>query len=93
MAFGSEVKDAVDGEFLEHLGHRFGIANIGLDEHVVRRVLDVAQVLQVTRVGQRIEVDDAVLRILGDEAAPDMAADESGTAGDEDGALKAHRLQ
>ena len=84
MAFGGEVDHTIDRILLEDLGHGFRVADIGLHEQVVRCFLDVAQVLQVTRVRERIQVDDAVLRVLRDEAAHDVAADESGAAGDED---------
>ena len=59
------------------------LLNICFFKKVVGRTFYFNQILQVARIGQGIQVDDAVVRILRDEATHDMAADETGATGDQ----------
>ena len=90
MALGGEVDDAVDMFVLHQLIDTLEVADVHLDEAVVRLVLDVLQVSEVAGVGQLVEVDDFVFRIFVDEEADDVAADEAGAACDDDGAFVCH---
>ena len=90
MALGGEVYDAVDVFILHQLVDTLEVADVHLDEAVVRLVLDVLQVGEVAGVGQLVEVDDFVFRIFVDEEADDVAADEAGAACDDDGAFVCH---
>ena len=83
MAFGGEVHDAVD-VFLLHQGrHAVRVADVHLDESVIRCALNVLKVGQVAGIGQGVEVDDPHVGVAGDPAAHDMRPDEAGTTGDE----------
>ena len=74
MAFRCEVYDPVDSVCPEGFQHLLEVADVRLYEGVVRRVLDVRQVC---------EVDDSVLGIFVDQQPYYMAADKTGSAGDE----------
>ena len=60
------------------------VADICLDEGVVRLVLNIFEVGQVACIGQGIQIDDVVLRIFIHEETNNMGTDEAGTAGNED---------
>ena len=64
MALGSEMDDAIHLVVLHQLQHLVEIADIALNESIVRLVLNVFEVSQVTCVSQLIEVDDVILRIF-----------------------------
>lgn len=78
-----QVDDAVHVILLHHLLHLLVVADVRFHEHIVFLVLNVLQVCQVSRIRQLVQVDDAVFRILVHEEANHMAADESGTAGNQ----------
>ena len=80
MALCREMDDSVYIIFCENLRYMSMITDISLHEDIVRTILDVLKVLQVARIGQRIEVYDPVIRILIHEKSYDMAAYEAGTA-------------
>ncbi len=84
MALGGKVDDAVDVLVLHQLVDTVEVADVHTDELIVGLVLDVLEIGQVAGVGQLVEVDDAVLRILVDKQAYHMASDKSGSAGDDD---------
>ena len=84
MAFGGEVDHSVDVVVAEYLPHLFVIADVRFDERVVRRTLDVREVGQIARIGQFVEVDDAVAGVFVYEQADHVASDEAGTAGNQD---------
>ena len=78
-----QVDDAVHVILLHHFLHLFVVADVRFHEHIVFLVLDILQVRQVSCIRQLVQVDDAVFRILVHEEANHMAADESGTAGNQ----------
>ena len=84
MAFGCEVYDAVDVLCLHEPEYAVEVADVHLDELVIGLVLYVLEVGEVACVGEFVEVDDVVFRILVDEQADYVAADEAGAAGDDD---------
>ena len=93
VTFCGEMDDAIGLVLREDLHQPFRIADVALHEGVVRCVLHVAQVLQVPGVGERIQIDDPVVRVFVHETPHHMAADETGTDRDQYGALAAHRLR
>ena len=83
VALGREVDDAVYPVSSDDLAHHVEVGDVATDERVVRPVLDVPEVGQVTGIRELVEVDDVVVGMAVDEQPHDMAADESGSAGDE----------
>ena len=92
MALGGKVYDAVDVFVLHQLIDTVEVADVHLDEAVVRLVLDVLQVSEVAGVGQLVEVDDLVFRIFVDEEADDVVADEACASSDDDGSFRTHSI-
>ena len=90
VAFGSQMDNAVHMVLPEEFAHLVEIANVRFDESVIRLVFDVFQVGQVSGVGQLVQIDNVVVRILVDEEAYDMAADETGSSGNDDISFKIH---
>lgn len=84
VALCGQVDDAIDIVLLHDGAHAVEVADIGLHEGVVRLVLDILQVGEVAGVGERIEIDDAILGVLVDEEADDVGADEAGTTCNQD---------
>lgn len=60
------------------------IAQVALHEDVARVALQAGKVFQVAGVGEFIEVEDRLIR-LGQPVQHEVAADEAGTTGDENG--------
>ena len=77
------MDDTVYLILLHQFQHLVIVADICLDKYIVRLVLNVLQIRQVAGVGQFVQVDDAVFRILVHEQAYHVAADETGTAGNQ----------
>ena len=84
MAFGGQVDHSVDIVLAEHFADGVVVADVGLDEGVVRSIFDVSQVGQIAGIGQFIEIDDPIVGIFVYEEPHHMRADESGAAGNED---------
>ena len=64
VALGSEMDDAIHLVVLHQFQHQVEITDITLYESIVRLVLDVLEVSQITSVSQLVEVDDVILRIF-----------------------------
>ena len=60
MALGSEMDDAIHLVVLHQFQHQVEITDITLNKSIVRLVLDVLEVSQVTSVCQLIKVDDVI---------------------------------
>ena len=60
MALGGKVDHNVGVLFLKELIHRGPIADIRLDEAELRIFHGLSQSLQVARIGQLVQADDAV---------------------------------
>jgi len=80
VAFRSEIQHRIGLVFGQQAGDQCAVADVALHEHVVRIAVQAAQGLQVTGVGQRIEIDH--LDPTGDRFENKVTANESGTAGD-----------
>lgn len=90
MAFGCEVDDAVNIVFPHDVEHGIEVADVGFFKSVIGHVFDVFQILQIACIGQFVEVDNAIFRIFVDKQSDNMAADESGAAGDDYIAFEIH---
>jgi len=78
MRFRSTVDDTFDLMRLKNRRDDLLIANITLDEGILWVPLNRRKIGQVTRVPQRIKIDDRVLRRC-QEATDEMGSDEAGT--------------
>ena len=84
------MDDAVHMVLPDEFAHLVEIANVRFDESIVRPVFDVFQIGQVSGVGQLVQIDNMVVRILVDEKAYHVAADETGSSGNDDISFKIH---
>ena len=83
VALRRQMDHAVDCVALEDLAHGLDIANIDAFETVVCCLLDIAQIGGITRVGQRVEIDNQVVGISIDHQSHQMRTDESCAARDQ----------
>lgn len=79
MAFRGEVQDGARAVFRQQLRHALLVADIGAHEDMARIAFQPAQVLQVARVSQLIQVDDRLIG-LGQPIEDEIAANEPGSA-------------
>ena len=92
MTFRSQVDNSINMILLHQFQHLFIITDVCLDESIVFLVLNILQVGQVARIGQLVQIDDMILRIFVHEKSYHMAADKSGTTGDQDVAFEIHNI-
>ena len=81
MTLRGEVHHDVGLVLFERRLDRVTLADVRAHEAVSRIISNVRQALQVARVGQRIEIDDVMVRVLYQETA-EVGTDEAGSAGD-----------
>ena len=84
MAFGSEVDDGTRLMSVEQLVEQGAVIDVAFDEDMAQVAGQRLQVGQVAGVGQRVEVDDALVA-LREPVEHEVAADETGAAGDKNG--------
>ena len=84
MTLGRQVNDSFRLVFIKQRINGCSIYNIHALKHIVRCILDIAQVLEIAGIGQHIHIDDAVLAVFVYKQANDVRANKSGTAGDDD---------
>lgn len=82
MALGREIHDRGGLVLLEQLAERGSLANALLLECITRIGLGVGDRLEVRRISQLVDVDDARVRVA-EEMTDDCRADEACTARDE----------
>ena len=82
VALGSQVGDRIEPLALEQLRDQRLVEDRALDEAVARVGLHRRKVLQIARIGQRIEHHHA-LRAVRQQMRDEIGADEAGAAGDE----------
>ena len=85
MTLGRQVDDAIHLLLLHEGEESVKVADVHLHELIVGHVLDVPQVLQVAGVGQFVEVDDVVLRVLAYKEPYHMASYEACSSCNHDG--------
>ena len=81
MAFGRKVDYAIDLILLHQRVEGVEVTDVHADEAVVGAVLNVPEVGQIAGIGQLVQIDDSVIRILVDEQPYHMAAYETGSTG------------
>jgi hypothetical protein len=69
-----------------HLGDELGVADVAVHEREPLVGDHVGEVLQVARVGERVQRDDLVARV-GEQVPDEVGRDEPGAAGDENALL------
>ena len=83
VRFGGKIDDGAGLVLGEELGDEVEVADVALDEDMARVALQGGEVLEVAGVGQRVEIDDRLIG-MGQPVEDEVAADEAGSAGDED---------
>ena len=83
MALRGQMEDGVDRMLLHDGEHAAAVADVGLNERIARRAIDLRKRGEVGGVGELVDVDHRVLGV-GDEMTTDGRADEAGAAGDQD---------
>ena len=84
MALGGKVQTSARAVLGEQAVDQRAVTDVALDEVVARIALQAGQVRQVAGIGHRIEVDDGLVAGL-EPVEHEVAADEAGTTGDENG--------
>src|SRR6185312_8665438 len=82
VRLGGEVDD--DVRLLDKGAGDHGISDIAADERVPRVIHQIVQVLEASAVGQLVQRGDSPVGMRRERIADEIAADESGPAGDED---------
>jgi len=90
MALRSQVDDTIHLFLLHQPIESIEIADIHLHERIVRLILHILQIGQITRIRQLVQIDNAIFRILVYKQAHHMAAYKTGTAGNYDIAFEIH---
>ncbi len=82
MAFRRQVEDLRDAVLLEEIPGQLQILDVAHDQFHALQAFDL---LRVRRIGELVQHQDAILRVVPVPAMHQVAADEAGAAGDEDG--------
>ena len=85
MALRGKVHHRIDPVIRKHLLNERRIANVAMDEHVAVFVLrsDIRKVLRVTRIGERIEIDNPTAKFhIGEEVMDKVRPNKPRSAGD-----------
>ena len=83
VGFRSKVNDNIRSRH-ERI-HDLAVGHVAVPElELFRLAHGCRKIVQISRVGQRVEHDDAVIGTLVVEVADEVAADEAGAAGNED---------
>ena len=80
MALRRKVHDDVRLLLLKQVKHELPVRDVPADELVVGGLLHLRQVLQVARVGQKIQVYDLMLRVLLHHMNHKIGTDEAGSS-------------
>ena len=81
MALSGQMDYAIDILFLYQPVDSVKVTDVHPDEAVVGPVLNVPEVGQVAGIGQLVQVDDPVFRVLVDEQSHYVASNEACTSG------------
>ena len=81
MTLCCQMNNAIHFLLLHQRINRVKVADIGLYKTIIRLILYVLQVGQITRISQLVHIDNAILWILVDKKSYHMATNKSGTAG------------
>src|ERR1051325_1654774 len=83
MRFGSKMDHRVKIMFSKKRQDKITIRDITPYVSVIAFCLDIAEVLQVTGIGELIQVHDVMVRVLVHEQAHHMGTDKARTPGDQ----------
>lgn len=92
MAFCREVDDSIDLILTHDRADRVNVTDVCLDESIIRTILYVMEIGEVSGVCELIQIDDMVVRIFIDEKTDHMTAYEAGTAGNDYAPFEIHNL-
>ena len=84
MALCSQMDDTIHLLILHQLEHALKITDIHLDKPIVRLVLNILEVIQITRISKLIQIDNLIVRILVYKQAHHMASYKARTTGNYD---------
>ena len=84
VAFGGKVEHGARPVLGQQALHQSAVADAAVHKVVPRIALQAGKVFEVAGVSEQVEVDDRLVA-LSQPVKHEVAADESGTAGDEDG--------
>ena len=87
VGFCGEVDYGVDLLLFHQLAYGVEVTDVHFHESIIRIVFDVFQIGKITGICELIDIYDAIARILAYKQPYNVAAYETGTAGDEDGSL------
>ena len=90
MRLSCQMDYAIDFVSLYQLEHHVKITDVSFDKQIVRLVFYILKILKITGIGQFVDIDYAILRILIDEKAHNMASDKTRASGDDYVSLKVH---
>lgn len=88
MTFSCQMNNTVYVILLHQLQHLFIVADVGLYKRIVRFVLYIFQVGQISCISQLIQIDDAIFRIFVYKQTYYVTADEARSTGYYDIAFK-----
>ena len=74
------MNDSVDVFFGQQAGDGWRVADVAMHESKPRVLYRVRKAREIAGIGQRIEYDDAVVRVLRQPVVDEVCADEAGTA-------------
>ena len=86
------MDDSVDLILAHDGADRVNITDVRLDESIIRTILYVMEIGEVSGVGELVQIDDMVVRIFIDEKTDHMTAYEAGTAGNDYTPFEIHNL-
>lgn len=92
MAFCREVDDSIDLILAHDGADRVNVTDVCLDESIIRTILYVMEIGEVSGVCELVQIDDMVVRIFIDEKTDHMTAYEAGTAGNDYAPFEIHNL-
>ena len=64
MRLRCKVDNSVNFILLHQGEHELKITDISLDKHIIRVILDICKIGKVPCIGQLVDIDDAIVRIL-----------------------------
>ena len=85
MALGSEVDDSIKFVLFKQGFDQGAVLDVTFDKCILRCVLDVPQVLQVSGIRQQVQIHNFRFRVILEQRADHVRANEAGTACDENG--------
>ena len=77
MAFRCQVNNSINMILLEDFQHFIKVTDISLYKGIIRLILDIFQVSQITGISQFIQIDNMIFRIFIDEQTYNVRSDEA----------------